>query len=166
MAEKPARTGPGTCGPGKIRPACMKKADPGIDFQCPAVSRHGTGHSTKNPEPGPVPAFLLSKKKRGKYKTKIAFFLYLIPPNPTGQPTLNHEFTTILRNQNRHLQTSSFRLSTITSSHHLSFTDGDAVLTVDRASPSTNRKAQLSLVSSSKISSRFGQLLSGSHHKA
>ena len=60
------RTRPGTCGPGKTRPACMKKADPGIDFQCSAVSGHGSGHSTKNPEPGPVLAFLLSKKKRRK----------------------------------------------------------------------------------------------------
>ncbi|KAK9184551.1 hypothetical protein WN943_024901 [Citrus x changshan-huyou] len=84
----------------------MKKADPGIDFQCPAVSGHGS-------------------------EIRIV--------------------------------TSSLRLSTITSNHHLSFTDGDAVLTVDRTSPSTNRKAQSSLVSPSKSSSLFGQLLSGSH---
>ena len=51
------RTGPGTYGPSKTQPTCMKKADPGIDFQCPAVSGHGSGHNTKYPAPGPVPAF-------------------------------------------------------------------------------------------------------------
>ena len=85
MAEKPVRTGPGICGLGKIQTGCMKKADPSIDFQCPAVSRHGSGHSTKNPEPGPVPTFLLSKKK-GKYKNENAFCFAQFPSNPTDQP--------------------------------------------------------------------------------
>ena len=62
----------------------MKKADSGIDFQCPAVSGHGSGHSTKNPEPGPVPAFLLSKKKRGKYKNENCIFP--LPNFPQTQP--------------------------------------------------------------------------------
>ncbi|KAK9208531.1 hypothetical protein WN944_000888 [Citrus x changshan-huyou] len=103
-----------------------------------------------------VPAFLLSKKKRGKYKNENSIFLCPISPKP-NRPTLNREFATSLR-----IGTSSLCLST--NSHHPSFTDGDAVLTVDRASPSTNRKAQSSLASPSKISSLFSQLLSGSHH--
>ena len=71
MAEKPARTGPGVCGPGKTQTAWMEKADPGIDFQCPAASGHGSGHSTKNLEPGPVPGFFIKlKTKKGKYKRK------------------------------------------------------------------------------------------------
>ncbi|KAK9211630.1 hypothetical protein WN943_001007 [Citrus x changshan-huyou] len=52
MAEKPAQTGPGACGPGS-----MEKADPNIDFQCPTGSGQRSDHNTKNPEP--VPAFLL-----------------------------------------------------------------------------------------------------------
>ena len=66
VAEKPARTEPGVCGPGKTQTGYMEKADPGIDFQCPAAFGHRSGHSTKNPEPGPVPGFLLSKKKKRK----------------------------------------------------------------------------------------------------
>ncbi|KAK9208450.1 hypothetical protein WN944_000805 [Citrus x changshan-huyou] len=69
----------------------MKKVDPGIDFQCPVVSGHGSGHSTKQ----------VSEIRIG---------------------------------------TSFLRLSTITSSHHLSFIDGDAVLTVTAPFPPRTAK--------------------------
>ncbi|KAK9219551.1 hypothetical protein WN943_008197 [Citrus x changshan-huyou] len=82
--------------PDRTRTGCMKNTDPGIDFQCPAVS----GHGSANP------------KSRNRH---------LLPPSLHQQP--------------------------VSLSHHPSFTDGDAVLTVDRASPSTNRKAQSSLIS-------------------
>ena len=52
MAEKPTWTETNAYGPGITRTRCMEKADPSTDFQCPAVSGHGSGHSTKNQELG------------------------------------------------------------------------------------------------------------------
>lgn len=80
MAEKPAQTGPGACGPGS-----MEKADPNIDFQCPTGSGQRSDHNTKNPEP--VPAFLLSKKKREEnIKTKMHFALPNFPQTQPANP--------------------------------------------------------------------------------
>ncbi|KAK9180254.1 hypothetical protein WN943_029462 [Citrus x changshan-huyou] len=56
----------------------MKKADPGIDFQCPDASGHGSGHSTKNPEPGPQSAVSTHPEI-----SKSAAPLSVSPP-PTG----------------------------------------------------------------------------------
>ena len=67
----------------------MEKTDPGIDFQCPATFGHGSGHSIKNPELGPVSGFLLSKKKRGKYKSKNTFCFAQLPPNRTQNRKCN-----------------------------------------------------------------------------
>ena len=63
----------------------MEKANPGIDFQCPAASGHESGYSTKNLEPGPVPDFLLSKKKENIIAKKHLLCPIAPKPNPKSR---------------------------------------------------------------------------------
>ena len=59
---------PGVCSSGYE----WKKRIQALKNQCLAASGHESSHSTKNPEPEPVPGFLLSKKKEN-IKPKIKF---------------------------------------------------------------------------------------------
>lgn len=62
--------GPGQSGPGKTRTAYQIKLSRVLKFNTPHpdISGHGSGHGTKNPEPGSVPGFLISKTKKYIYK--------------------------------------------------------------------------------------------------
>ena len=105
----------------------MEKADPGIDFQCPTASGRKFNHNIKNSELGPVPDFLLSKKKENTIAKKTFCFAQL-PQNLT----LNHDSrlnaTHTLKSPNlgsRHLPPSLYQ--------QLPPTDIDEVLTAPLA---------------------------------
>ena len=70
MTEKPARTGskPDPTHAVWVKPRldAWKKRILALIFNARLFLRHGSGHSTKNSKPDPVPAFLLSKKKERK----------------------------------------------------------------------------------------------------